>query len=86
MKPVSLDLHIGELVLDGLQGVGHTQVGAAVERELGRLVANHGIPPSLERSRAVASLDGGSFEVSSSPGAATVGEQIARAVYRGQGR
>ena len=86
MTPKALDLHIEELVLDGLDGVNQAYVGVVVERELGRLFAERGLPPSLAQGGTVASLDGGTFNTV--PGAPTdaVGAQIAQAVYGGLNR
>lgn len=42
-----LDLHIGELVLHGVDPGDRERLAADLERELARLVAEHGVPPAL---------------------------------------
>ena len=86
----NVELHIEELVLHGLAGVDGAGVGAAVQRELTRLFAEQGAPPSLARGGAVASPDGGAtsylstcFDVGSGSRAEGIGTQVAQAVYGG---
>jgi hypothetical protein len=83
MKPTNVELHIEELVLDGLPHVDRDRFGQAVQQELSRLFSEQGLPPSLHHGRALAQLDGGNIEVA--PGAAegSVAAQVARAVYGG---
>lgn len=86
MKPVSLELHIEELVLRGFAPGDRRDIGEAAERELSRLFAEQGVPPSLARGREVARLDGGAFEVKPGSGAEAIGFQVAQAVYGGFSR
>lgn len=83
----TVQIQIGELVLHGLDHVRSSgaryDLGAAVERELTRLLAEQGVPPGLDQARIVARLSGGSFEVAPGSSPATLGLQIAQAVYRG---
>lgn len=80
-------IQIGELVLHGLDHVRSSgaryDLGAAVERELTRLLAEQGIPPGLDQAGIVARLSGGSFEVAPGSAPDTLGLQIAQAVYQG---
>lgn len=83
----TVQIQIGELVLHGLEHLRSSgaryDLGAAVERELARLLAEQGIPPGLSQAAIVARLSGGSFEVAPGSRPDTIGTQIAEAVYRG---
>jgi hypothetical protein len=83
MKPVNLELRIEELVLRGFAPSERHRIGETLERELARLFAERGTPPSLDGDGAIRHLDGGAFEVSSGAGAETIGLQVARAVHGG---
>ena len=63
MKPKNIELNIEELVLHGFSLGDRHHIGEAVERELTRLLADRGVPQSLERGWEVANMDGGAFEV-----------------------
>ncbi len=79
----SVSLHIESLVLDGFAPSDRYRIGAAVQRELERLVATQGLPPTLGRKGEIARLDGGEFQVARSAKADAIGTQIAQAVYGG---
>ena len=81
MKPSTIELHIEELVLHGFGLNDRQRIGAAVERELARLIAADGVPPSLAQDRYSARLDGSAFEVAPHAALDTIGAQIAQAVY-----
>jgi hypothetical protein len=85
-SPLGVELHIGELVLHGFAPGHPGRIGAAVEAELARLLAERGVAPSLARGGATADLDAGSFEVEPSSRADVVGQKVARAVYGGLSR
>lgn len=77
MRPKKIELHIDELILDdSLQGDKYS-IGQAVEQELSRLLAEHGVPQSLAGRGNIDHIDGGTIETPSS------GAQVARAVFRG---
>ena len=79
--PHSIELHIEELVLHGFAPGDRYRIADAVERELARLFAEQGVPPSLAQNNHVARLDGRAFEVAPQAKPETMGVQIARAVY-----
>lgn len=81
MRPI--DLHIEELVLDGFAPGDRHRIGAAVERELSRLLTERGVPASWAGGGEVPSLDGGTFEAKPGARPERVGAQIAGAVFRG---
>ncbi|MGH6611939.1 MAG: hypothetical protein ACRECQ_16975 [Burkholderiaceae bacterium] len=78
-----IELHIEELVLHGFAPRDRSRIGEAVERELARLFAEHGTPPSLTQGSEVANLDGGAFEVEPGAKPKAIGAQVARTVYGG---
>ena len=78
-----IELNIEELVLHGFSPGDRYQIGEAVEQELTRLLADRGVPQSLERSGEIANMDGGAFEVATGSRAQVVGVQVAKAVYGG---
>lgn len=85
MKPEKIELRVEELVLHGFDPRDRHRIGRAVEDELGRLFAERGAPPSLDRSGEVPRLNGGSFEVTPGAGTGAIGARVAQAVYRGLG-
>lgn len=85
MKP-SINLHIEVLVLDDFDPADRHRIGDAVERELARLLADQGAPPSLSRNHSVARLHGGTFEATPASKPEAAGGQIAQAIHGGLGR
>jgi hypothetical protein len=80
---VKVNLHIDRLVLEGID-LHHAQrplLQAAVEAELGRLLAEGGAG-NLATGGAVPSVRAEGFEI----GPARLGTQIARSVYGGIGK
>jgi hypothetical protein len=57
-----------------------------VQRELGRLIAEQGLPAGAGESVARDVVDGGSFAREPLATPSSVGAQVARAVYGGLGR
>lgn len=84
MKP-NIELHIEELVLHGFAPGDRYRIGEAVERELARLFAEQGVPPSLSLGGEMAGLNAGSFQVKSGARTDAIGMQVAQAVYGGLG-
>src|SRR3954470_21584019 len=76
-----VEVHIEELVLTGFpRGAGRV-IGEAVQRHLGRLFTERGIPPGMQESIAAPRVDAGRFNVVAGAKPATIGGQIAKAVY-----
>lgn len=86
MKTRAIEVHIEELVLEGVSAADRLSVGAAVERELARLLAEHGVPEGLTAGPARQTVDGGSFERGPRASPTRIGDQVAGAVYRSLGR
>jgi hypothetical protein len=79
-----VDLHIDRLVVDSAlvaPGDRHA-LGAAVELELGRLLAEGGLSPTLAAGGDVATVRTPAIQLSSSD-PASIGTGIARAVHGG---
>jgi len=82
---MNIDLHIEELVLEGFPSADRHSIAAGVERELTQLLGERGVPRSLGRGGAIASIDGGAFQLAPGSKAETIGAQVARKVYGGFG-
>lgn len=84
---VNINVHIEQLVLDGIEMPMHQQpvLQAAVERELARLLADGRMAPGLLSGGALASVPGGALQLARDGDPARLGRQIARAVQRGIG-
>jgi hypothetical protein len=81
--PANIELNIDELVLHGFAPGDRYRIAAAVERELARLFAEHGVPPSLLTGGDLASLDGDAFQVVPGAKPDAIGSQVAQSVYGG---
>lgn len=79
----AVELHIEKLVLHGFAPCDRHRIGAAVEAELTRMIAEQGVPASLANGGEIALLDAGSFEVAKDSTTKTIGGQVARALYGG---
>jgi hypothetical protein len=82
----AVELRIEELVLDGFAAYDRYRIGAAMEAEMTRLLAEQGVPLSLARDGEIARLDGGAFEMAAHSRAEVIGAQVARALYGGLNR
>jgi hypothetical protein len=83
LSPHAVDLHIEELVLHGWTPSEARRVGAALQDELGRLIAASDLPGSLAGRAEIAKIDAGQARHSSSVGPEAAGVDIARAVHGG---
>jgi hypothetical protein len=83
---MNIDLHIEKLVLYGVAPGDRGRVGAAVERELARLIEEQGVPPGLTHGGGAARIDAGSLTIAPGMAADALGAAIAQAVYGGMNR
>lgn len=83
---MNVELRIEELVLHGFPPGDRRRICAAVERELSRLFAERGVPPSVARGGDTPHLDAGAFEMLEGAGPAVIGTRVAQTVYGGLGR
>ena len=79
MKP-NIELHIEELVLHGFKPGDRHRIGEAVEREITRLLVEHGLP--LAQGTEVARLDGGLLHLSPNYNTEMVGRKLAGNIYQ----
>jgi hypothetical protein len=82
MRPGAIKLHINELVLHGFEAADRARIGAALEKELARLLAAVD-PEALASAGHVARLDGGAFEMPAHAVPEVAGTRLARNVYDG---
>ena len=82
---MKVEIEIERLVLHGVPAPRREAVGAAVRAELGRLVAERGVPASLRAGGALVRVDGGSVTVAPDASPRALGAGVAGAVYRGIG-
>lgn len=82
---MNVNFHIEQLILDGIdvEPAHRPVLQAAIEAELGKLLARGGIGPELAGGGAVPSLRAGGFQMSGPGNPRQLGRQIARAVYGG---
>jgi hypothetical protein len=80
---VTIRLHIERLILDGIAVPYGARPGlqAAVEAELGRLLAEGGLAAGLAQGGAVPGLAGGSIQLGPGNAPDHLGRQIAQAAY-----
>lgn len=78
----SVEIHIEELVLRGFAASDRLRIGAAIERELSRLIAQQGMQGLPIAPIALDRVDAGSFQLAVSASPQTVGRNVAQRVYR----
>jgi hypothetical protein len=85
---MNVNLHIERLVLDGiaLSPRERAMLGTAVTSELTRLITESGLPANLPAGGIVPSIPAGSIQLGSDNNPSLLGQQIAWAVYGGNGR
>jgi hypothetical protein len=84
---VKIHVHIERLILEDLP-VGHAQgphIGAAIEKELTRLLVTGGLRRELRGGVAVPRLRAGVLQVTREASAPRIGQGIARAIHEGIG-
>ncbi|MGW3510768.1 hypothetical protein [Streptomyces sp. NPDC000994] len=80
-RPSAIRVEIGELVLDGFQA-DPARVSAAFERELARLLRQHGVPLAANGAVTVDALTG-LAPLPAGLSARRLGQELARAVHEG---
>lgn len=85
---MNVNLHIERLILEGidLAPAQRPALHAAVEAELGMLLAKGGVGPDLASGGAVPSVQAGGFRMSRESNPTQLGQQIAVSVYGGIGK
>lgn len=84
---MKIDLHIERLILEGLPITSgqRSQVQAAVETELTRLLTANGVSTNLLSGGVWPRIPVGSIQLTNDNTPANLGRQIAQAVYKGIG-
>lgn len=78
----SVELHIDQVVLEGLQGINRAEFGLVLESELARLLAQGGLA-ELSTGPDADRVDGGVIPLGGSIETRTLARRLARAVYSG---
>ena len=84
---MNIHVHIERLIVEDLPA-GHAQgpyIGAAIEKELARLLAGGGLRRELRSATAVPRVRGGELQVVHEMPAARIAQGIARAIHEGIG-
>jgi hypothetical protein len=79
-----ITLHIEELVVHGAVAGDRSRIGDAVQAELHRLIAAHGMPPWFQVEGELSRLDAPKLATTPQGEAASFGGEIARAVFHAQ--
>jgi len=74
---MKVELHIDELILEGVPNSQRQQVAAAIEAALTTLVAEHGVPPAWEQGSSLAAL---TQQVQPGSRPEAIGWQVAQAI------
>ena len=84
-KGPNIHLHIERLILDGLpvDRLQAPHVQMAIESELARLLAEHGLDTNQNETVALPSLRADPIQLTPSYSPTQIGRQIAKAVYSG---
>jgi hypothetical protein len=82
---MNVRLHIERLVIDGVPvpAGGGRRMEAAVTKELTRLLARGKLHPALGSGGAIPQLRGGTIHLDAGRNPASMGTQLARAIYGG---
>ncbi|MEU9184569.1 hypothetical protein AB0D14_08380 [Streptomyces sp. NPDC048484] len=81
-RPDAIRVNVGELVLDGFRA-DPDRVSEAFERELTRLVREHGVPLAAERGGVTLDALSGLPPLPAGLSARRLGQELARAVHEG---
>jgi hypothetical protein len=86
MNPGPIELHIDELVLEGVDPGDRLAVADALRGELARLLAAGGLPGLQEADAEGSHLNRGTLQLRAGTLPRDTGAAVAQAVYRGIGR
>ena len=83
MRPININLHIEELVLNGFFPFDRYVIGDAVQRELSRLLANEGLAAiQLNEDHFMDSISN-NFVIHYFDSAESIGFRLGQAIYQG---
>ncbi len=87
LRPRAVEVHIEELMLEGVAPGECHRISEAVQRELSRLLARKdGLPAAWGQEVRVDRIEAGVIKLSRETSRQALGLQVARAVHRGLGR
>jgi hypothetical protein len=82
----NIEINIEELVLEGFALFDKSNVANSLERELTRLMNEHGIPASLTKDSTVSLINAGMFRTNETTGSDSLCGQIANSIYARLGK
>jgi hypothetical protein len=84
---MKINVHIQRLVLEGLPvaSLQGPEIGATIEKELARLLAQHGLSDELQGGAAVQRMKAGAFQFAGEIQPARLGQSVAAVVHEGIG-
>jgi len=83
MKPHTTNVHIEQLVLDGLQNVDSVRFGSLVSSELSHLLSDRPVSGELQQSGGVEVVDGGRISIGARTTDSSLAGAVAKAIHRG---
>ena len=81
MKP-DIEIHIGELVLEGFSAHDRYRIAGAIEKELRRLIREKGFPGMHSDNANLEAVNAGTIMSGTNAKAGTVGFNVANSVYK----
>jgi hypothetical protein len=79
-------LHIGELVLSGFGRGSERAIAKSLERELGRVLTERGVPDGWMSSRSLEKATAKKMQIRAGENGHSIGERLAHALYEIPGR
>lgn len=79
----TVNLHIEQLILEGIPERDRGAVAEGVRRELGRLLNEGGIPAALLERGTIPAIDSSAYGTQKNAAPAATGVSIAQAIYNG---
>ena len=83
MMPWEIAITVDELVLDGFPPGDYGRIGEALSGELGRLVAERGVPAELLEGGGAARMPSPMVTLNPGESVERIGARVAQAIYRG---
>ena len=81
-----IEINIEQIILHGFSSTDRHRIGEAVRSELARLFMEKGMPQNFNDGGNLTSLDGGTFHMSKTMHARSIGSRIAQSIYGGMGQ
>jgi hypothetical protein len=78
-----VEIHIGRLILEGIEPGSERALAMALRRELGRQWASQGVPGAIARGGALRRVSAGEVVLPAGMNGAAAGAALGRAIYAG---